>query len=67
MGLGDLEAVAACGEGCDRRSVDDFAGVCLDMASIASSFVSSILNATKWLKPFQRAQAHWILMTASDA
>ena len=67
MGLEDVEAITARGEGRNWRSMDGFAGVCLVMASIASSFVSSILNVTKWLKPFQRARAYWILMTASDA
>ena len=42
LGLGDLEAVAACGEGCDRRSLDGVAGICFGMAFIARSFCSNL-------------------------
>jgi hypothetical protein len=39
-----LAALAARGEGHARRSLDGVVGVCLDMASIASSFLNSVLN-----------------------
>lgn len=47
----DLEALAPHGEGPDRRSLDGVAGDGVGMASIACSFVSSILNIPTCLTP----------------
>lgn len=51
LGSEDLEALATHGEGPDRRSLDGVAGDGVGIASIACSFVSSILNIPTCLTP----------------